>query len=61
MTIGRRDVEKDIVPKIGDNVMICCNAIILGGVNIGDDAVIGAGSIVLRDVGRGEVVHGVVK
>ena len=41
-------VIKDI--KIDDNVWIGSNAIILGGVNIGTGAVIGAGSVVTRDV-----------
>jgi len=36
--------------KIGKRVWIGVNAIILKGVTIGDDAVIGAGSVVTRDV-----------
>ena len=35
---------------IGKNVFIGCNALILKGVCIGDNAVIGAGSVVTRDV-----------
>lgn len=35
---------------IGRNVFIGCNALILKGVHIGDNAVIGAGSVVTRDV-----------
>lgn len=35
---------------IGKNVFIGCNALVLKGVHIGDNAVIGAGSVVTRDV-----------
>jgi maltose O-acetyltransferase len=44
--------------RIGNNVWIGGGAIILPGVTIGDDAVIGAGSVVTRDVPAGVVVVG---
>lgn len=44
--------------RIGRNVWIGGCAIILPGVTIGDDAVIGAGSIVTRDVAAGAKVAG---
>ena len=43
---------------IGRNVWIGAAAIILPGVTIGDDAVIGAGSVVTRDVPAGVTVAG---
>ena len=45
--------------KIGNRVFVGANATILPGVTIGDDAVIGAGSVVTRDVPAGVVVAGV--
>lgn len=45
--------------KIGNRVFVGANATILPGVTIGDDAVIGAGSVVTRDVPSGMVVAGV--
>jgi maltose O-acetyltransferase len=39
--------------SIGANVWIGGGAIILPGVTIGDDAVIGAGAVVTRDVPNG--------
>ena len=44
--------------RIGRNVWIGGGAIILPGVSIGDDAVIGAGSVVTRDVPAGATAVG---
>lgn len=44
---------------IGNDVLISLNAIILEGVKIGDGAVIGAGSVVTKDVKSYEIVGGV--
>src|SRR5499427_976704 len=44
--------------RIGRNVWIGASAIILPGVSIGDDAVVGAGSVVTRDVPAGATAVG---
>ncbi len=44
--------------KIGKNVWVGSNSIILPGITIGDGAIIGAGSIVTKDVGANTVVAG---
>jgi acetyltransferase-like isoleucine patch superfamily enzyme len=44
--------------KIGSNVMIGANTTILPGVTIGDNAVVGAGAVVHRDVAPGSFVAG---
>jgi len=44
--------------RIGRNVWIGASAIILPGVSIGDDAVVGAGSVVTRDVPAGATAFG---
>ena len=46
--IKREHIEKEI--KIGDGVWIAANAIILPGVNIGNNSIIAAGSVVTRNV-----------
>lgn len=43
---------------IGRNVWIGSGALVLPGVTVGDDAIIGAGSVVTRDVARGTTVVG---
>ena len=44
---------------IGDKVMITCGAKVLGGITVGDGAVIGANAVVTRDVEPGAVMGGV--
>ena len=46
-------------PSIGDRVTIFAGAIVIGQIKVGDDAVIGAGSVVTREVPPGVVVVGV--
>lgn len=45
--------------NIGNNVWIGSNVTICGGVTIGDDVVIGAGSVVTRDIPSGYLAYGV--
>ncbi len=44
--------------EIMDNVFIGCNTTILGGIKIGPNAVVGAGSVVTKDVPENSVVAG---
>ena len=46
------------IPTIGDNVHICASAIIIGDVHIGDNAIVGAGAVVTKDVPANSVVAG---
>ncbi len=46
-------------PTIKDNVVIGAGAIVLGAIEIGEGAKIGAGSVVVKDVPRGSTVVGV--
>jgi len=43
---------------IGENVWIGAGAVILPGITIGSEAVIAAGSVVTKDVGKGDIVGG---
>lgn len=49
-------IRKPVV--IGRDVWIGANSVVLSGVHIGDGAVVGAGSVVTRDVGSYTVVAG---
>lgn len=45
--------------QIGDNVWIGCNSVILPGVTIADDCIVGAGSIVTKSfLERGSIIAG---
>ena len=57
VTIGMRNEWK--FPEIGDEVFIGAGARVLGGITIGDHAVIGANAVVIRDVDEGVTVVGI--
>ena len=46
-------------PSIGNNVMITCGAKVLGDIKIGDNSVIGANAVVVKDVEAGSVMVGI--
>ncbi len=54
-TIGKK---KDKRPIIGDNVTLGCSVCIIGGVRIGNNVTIGAGSVVVKDIPDNCVVAG---
>lgn len=54
-----RDHRRDAPVVIGRNVWIGSGAIVLPGITIGDNAVVGAGSVVTRDVAPDTIVAGV--
>lgn len=55
VTLGKKDNK---YPTVGDNVTIFPSSIIIGGIHIGDDVVIGAGSVVLTDIPQKAIVAG---
>ena len=55
-----REQPDELLPtKVGRDVWIGANAVILGGVTVGDGAVVAAGAVVNRDVEAGAIVAGV--
>jgi serine O-acetyltransferase len=61
VTIGSKSRFDKNQPVLGNNVVVYCGAVIIGKISIGDNAIIGAGSIVLKDVPRNKLVVGVWK
>jgi len=56
---GTSKEKKKRHPTIGNGVEIGATAIVLGAIHVGDNARIGAGSVVIRDVPAGATVVGV--
>lgn len=46
-------------PRIGNKVVICAGAKLIGDIDIGDNSIIGANSVVIKDVPANSVVVGV--
>jgi serine O-acetyltransferase len=63
--LGQRYVDparrNERYPRIGSGVIIGANSVLLGEIEIGDSATIGAGSLVLTSVASGVTVSGLVK
>lgn len=58
VTLGRGRRENPGSPVIGDGVEIGCGACVLGPITIGTGAIIGANSVVVRDVPAGAIAVG---
>ena len=61
VTIGQGRYNENLqrnVPIIGDGVTIYPNSVIVGGINIGKNSVIGAGSVVINDIPPDAVAAG---
>lgn len=57
VTIGVKEKNSEADIRVGNHVYIGCNSSIIGGeIEIGDNAIIGAHALVLKDVGRGVAI-----
>ena len=55
---GFSSKTKSHYPKIGNDVTIFANSVVVGGITVGDNATIGAGSVVIHDVPSNAVAVG---
>lgn len=53
------EAEKGLPPILGDNVVLCAGAKVIGNVNVGNNCVIGANAVVTKDIPDNSVVVGV--
>ena len=58
VTIGCDQKHPDNVPELGNHVTVFANAVIFGKIKIGDNATIGAGAVVFKDVPANATVVG---
>lgn len=58
VTIGHKNDTTRLRPIIGDNVFVGVGASIIGKVKVGNNVVIGAGSVVVKDIPNNVVVAG---
>lgn len=54
-TIGKKDGRR---PRIGNNVSLGANVVVLGDITIGNNVTVGAGAVVVKDVPDNAVVVG---
>lgn len=57
VTIGYNHRQK--APVLGDNVEVCCGAKIIGGVHVGNNVLVGANAVVVKDVPDNSIVAGI--
>jgi serine acetyltransferase len=59
VTLGTHGIGRREAPTIGDDVVVGAGAKVIGGVHVGDRAIIGANSLVAKDVPADHVAIGV--
>ena len=59
VTVGLKNEEEPVAPRIGDRVNIGAGAKILGDIVVGDDVFVGANAVIIGDVPAGSVAVGV--
>ncbi len=60
VTLGNKTLDRpDDAPRLGNRVNVGAGAKVLGLVNIGDDATIGANAVVVKDVPDGALAMGI--
>lgn len=58
VTIGVSRTGDRFAPKVGDNVELGCGAVLLGGIKVGNSAIVGANTVVVKDVSGHTIIAG---
>ncbi|WP_298533201.1 serine acetyltransferase [uncultured Algibacter sp.] len=58
LTIGNKFNDNNYLPVIGNNVTVGANVCIIGDIKIGDNVIIGAGSVVVKSVPSNTIIAG---
>lgn len=58
ITIGNKNDDENLRPRLGNNVYIGAGAIVIGDITIGDNVIIGAGAVVTKSLPDNCVVVG---
>lgn len=58
LTIGNKNNDNELLPIIGNHVTVGANVCIIGKIIIGDNVIIGAGAVVVKDVPSNCVIAG---
>lgn len=59
VTIGLKSSSDKNYPRIGNNVKVYANSIIIGDIEIGDNCIIGASTVVTQSIPPNSVVAGI--
>ena len=60
VTIGKKTTtDIDDRPAIGDNVLVCTGAVVIGEITIGNNAIIGANATVIKNIPASATAVGV--
>ncbi|WP_223115317.1 serine acetyltransferase [Hanstruepera ponticola] len=58
LTIGNKRNDNSLIPSIGHDVTVGAQVVIIGNITIGNNVIIGAGSVVVKDVPSNCVIAG---
>lgn len=59
VTIGRKKSKENLYPVIRKNACLYAGAVVIGGLEVAEHAIVAANSVVTNSVGRGLVVGGI--
>jgi len=59
VTLGQSRPNEEQYPSIGDRAILYTGCVVMGAIRIGEDAIVGANSVVRQDVPDGAIVAGV--